>query len=183
MTTTLQFVTANDLLTMPDDGFRYELVQGELRKMAPAGHHHGRIAMNIASPLDSYVRKNQLGTVYAAETGFILSQNPDTVRAPDAAFVRADRVKELHNKTGYFPGAPDLAVEVVSPNDSYHEVEEKVMEWLDAGSRMVVVVNPLKHTVTVFRSLTDVTVLTESDTLDGGGVVPGWQLPISQIFE
>lgn len=183
MTTTLQLVTANELFAMPDDSFRYELVKGELRKTTPAGHHHGSIAIKITIPLGQYVENNHLGTVYAAETGFILSQNPDTVRAPDVAFVKADRVKEIQNKTGYFPGAPDLAVEVLSPNDSYTEVEEKVMCWLDAGCQMVVVVNPQNRSVTVYRSRNEVTVLTESETLDGGDVVPGWQLPICQIFE
>lgn len=183
MATTLQLITADELLAMPDDGFRYELVKGELKKMTPAGHHHGRFAMNIALSLGQYVKNNQLGKVYAAETGFILSQNPDTVRAPDAAFVRVDKVKEVQSKTGYFPGAPDLAVEVLSPNDSYTEVEEKVMCWLDAGCRMVIVVNPQNRSVTTYRSRNEVKVLTESETLDSGDVVPGWQLPISQIFE
>ena len=88
MDTTPRLMTAEELLHMPDDGFRYELIRGELRKMAPAGHQHGRIAINVTTPLDQHVRAHGLGTVYAAETGFKLASNPDVVRAPDVAFIR-----------------------------------------------------------------------------------------------
>lgn len=175
-------MTADDLLRMPDDNFRYELVRGELRKMAPSGHTHGRVAINFAWPLTQYVKTHDLGIVYAAETGFVISTNPDTVRAPDVAFVSRKRVDEVGDVGGYWPGAPDLAVEVLSPGDSYTEVEEKVFDWLAAGACMVVVVNPRHRTATVYRSRTDIVVLTERDTLDGGDVVPGWTMPIQEIF-
>ena len=175
-------VTADELLQMPDDGYRYELVKGELRKMVPAGHAHGRIAINITVPLAQHVRSNNLGTVYAAETGFVLARNPDTVRAADVAFVRRERVETVEEEQGYWPGAPDLAVEVVSPNDTYTDVEEKVFNWLDAGARMVLVVNPRKHTVTSYRSRNDITVLTEGERLSGEDVVPNWTLPIREVF-
>lgn len=182
MTTANVLVTAEELFSMPDDGFRYELVRGELRKMAPAGYVHGRVAMNIATPLDQFARVHHLGIVCAAETGFKLASNPDTVRAPDVAFIRRDRVEEIGNVEGYWPGAPDLVVEVVSPSDTYSEVEEKVLEWLEAGVHMVIVANPRKRVVTVYRSLTEITVLTEADTLDGADVVPGWNLAVRDIF-
>jgi Uma2 family endonuclease len=182
MTTANLLVTAEDLLRMPEDGFRYELVRGELRKMAPAGHVHGRVAINISTPLDRYVRAHNLGAVYAAETGFKLASNPDTVRAPDVAFIRRERVEEVGNIEGYWPGAPDLVVEVISPSDTYSEVEEKVLEWLEAGVRIVVVVNPRKRVVTVYRSLTDIVVLMEADTLEGGDVVPGWAMAVREVF-
>jgi len=182
MTTANVLVTAEELFSMPDDGFRYELVRGELRKMAPAGHIHGKVAINISTPLAQYVRAHNLGTVYAAETGFKLASNPDTVRAPDVAFIRRDRVEEVGNVEGYWPGAPDLVVEVVSPSDTYSEVEEKVLEWLEAGVRMVIVANPRKRVVTVYRSLTEITVLTEADTLDGADVVPGWKMAVRDMF-
>src|SRR5712691_3116962 len=175
-------VTADDLLAMPDDGYRYELVKGELIRMAPAGFQHGAVAMNIGAPLHEYVRRNNLGVVYAAETGFILSRDPDTVRAPDAAFNKKERVEKVGKVKGYWVGAPDLAVEVVSPGDTVSEVEGKVAEWLEAGARMVWVVSPKLHTVTVYRSLTDIVVLTEKDTLDGGDVVPGFQIRVAEIF-
>src|SRR3954468_6389985 len=141
MTATTQLMTAEDLLRRPDDGFRYELFRGELKKMAPAGHEHGRIAINISTPLDQHARANKLGRVYAAETGFLITSNPDTVRAPDVAFVSQERLEQVRGVKGYLPGAPDLVVEIISPNDSYTEVEEKVFDWLGAGARMVVVVN------------------------------------------
>src|SRR5919109_774726 len=178
MTTTPQHMTAEELLHMPDDGFRYELIRGELRKMAPAGHQHGRIAINVTTPLDQHVRAHNLGTVYAAETGFKLASNPDVVRAPDIAFIRRQRVEEVGNVEGYWPGAPDLAIEVISPSDTYTEVQEKILDWLEAGTQMVILVMPRKRTVTVYRSLTDIIMLTERDTLDGGDVVPGWKMPV-----
>jgi len=167
---------------MPDDGFRYELVEGNLREMAPAGHQHGRIAINVSTPLAQHVKANNLGVVYAAETGFKLASNPDTVRAPDVAFVRRERLESVGDSEGFWPGAPDLAVEVVSPGDRYTDVEEKVFDWLDAGARLVIVANPRKRLVTVYRSLTDVVVLTEADVLDGGDVVPGFAMPVKDIF-
>jgi Uma2 family endonuclease len=137
MSTTIQATTAKELLRMPDDGFRYELVRGELRKMSPAGHRHGRIAGNITSSLGLHVVANKLGRVYVADTGFLISSDPDTVRAPDVAFVSQKRLDEVGDVEGYWPGAPDLVVEVISPGDTYTEVEEKVLEWLEAGALMV----------------------------------------------
>ena len=182
MSTTTQTTTADDLLRMPDDGFRYELVRGELRKMSPAGQKHGRIAMIVATQLANHVSANNLGAVYAAGTGFLLSSNPDTVRAPDVAFISQERLDKVGEVEGYWPGSPDLAVEVISPSDTYAEVEEKVLEWLEAGARMVVVVNPRKRAVTVYRLLTDITVLTENDTLDGENIVRGWKMSVKEIF-
>jgi Uma2 family endonuclease len=182
MATTAQLMTAEDLLRMPDDGFRYELVRGELRKMAAAGHRHGRIAINMTTPLDQFVRGQNLGIVYAAETGFRLASDPDTVRAPDVAFVRRERAEAVGDTEGYWPGAPDLAVEVVSPSDTYTEVEEKILAWIDAGTRMVIVVNPRKRSVTVYRSRSDIIVLSENDVLDAGDVVPGWTMLVRHVF-
>ncbi len=120
--------------------------------------------------------------VCAAETGFRIGRDPDTVRAPDVAFIRRARVEEAGEAEGFWPGAPDLAVEVVSPGDSFAEVEEKVSDWLAAGCRMVVVVNPRRRTATVYRSRSDVTLLAEDDVLDGGDVVPGWRVPVRELF-
>jgi Uma2 family endonuclease len=167
---------------MPDDGFRYELVRGALRKYPLEGHEHGRIAGRITGLLGSHVLASRLGAAYVCGTGFLITSDPDTVRAPDIAFVSRKRLDEVGDVEGYWPGAPDLVVEVISPGDTYTEVEEKVLEWLEAGARMVVVVNPRKHAVTVYRSLTDIVVLTESDTLDGGDVVRGWTMAVKDIF-
>ena len=175
-------VTADELLAMPDDGYRYELVKGELRKMAPTGDEHGDVTMELAGALHHHVKQRHLGKVYAAETGYKLEADPDTVRAPDISFVARDRVEKTGRLTGFRPGAPDLAVEVLSPSDRVRRVEEKVAEWLAAGARMVWVVSPKLRTVTAYRSLTDIVVLTEKDMLDGGDVVPGFQIRVTEVF-
>jgi Uma2 family endonuclease len=182
MSTEVQLMTADELLALPRGEFRYELVNGELKKMSPAGQKHGRITVRLTEPLAKYVREHQLGQVYAAETGFKLKSNPDTVRAADIAFVRRQRLEVLGETESFWPGAPDLAVEVNSPSDTVREVEKKVMEWLEFGARTVWVVSPKMNTVTAYRSLTEIVVLTEKDTLDGGDVVPGFQIRIAEIF-
>ena len=178
--TTTDLITADELLQMKDDGFRYELVRGELIKMSPAGHQQGRIALNLTGPLFQHVKTHNLGAVYAAETGFKLAE--DVVRAPDVAFIRRERVEEVGQTAGFWPGAPDLAAEVVSPGDTYAEVEDKIADWLDAGTRLVVIVNPSTQTVALYRSWNDIRVLTIDDVLDGGEVVPNWTLPVRDIF-
>ncbi|MFL6282221.1 MAG: Uma2 family endonuclease [Pyrinomonadaceae bacterium] len=182
MTTTLQRSTANELFEMPDDGFRYELVKGELRKMSPSGWEHGEVVVNITLLLGRHVKINKLGSCGGAETGFKIASDPDTVRAPDLAFVSRERRPEGDARKKYFVGAPDLAVEVVSPGDTRREVDEKVEDWLEAGARAVWVINPKRRSVTVYRSLTDVTRLLEADELGGGEVVPGFRCKVSEIF-
>ena len=180
-TTNTKLMTAEDLLKMPKDGYRYELVRGVLRKMAPVGHTGGYYELNISAELAVFVKANNLGRAYSPNTGFLLERNPDYVLAPDASFVRQERVEAVTEERGYFPGAPDFAAEVISPSDRYSDVAEKVQEWLNAGTRMVAVANPRDHTVSVHTHDSVVT-LTEADTLDGGNVVPGWRLPIAAIF-
>ena len=172
--------TAAQLLDLPRDGHRYELVHGELRRSMAAGFRHGELALRIATSLYAFVRDHDLGTACAAETGFRLAD--DHVRAPDAAFVRKERVAEAGAVDGFWPGAPDLAVEVVSPSDRYTDVEEKVADWLQAGASMVIVVNERRRTVTVVRSTTDVALLGAADVIDGGDVVPGWKLAVAELF-
>ncbi len=168
---------------MPNMFVRRELVRGEVRTMAPAGNVHGRVAVNLTVPLGSYVRENDPGLVFAAETGFKIEEDPDTVHAPDVAFLRRERVEEVGEVTGYWPGAPDLTVRVVSPNDLYTELEEKASGWLEAGTRMVLVVNPRNETISIRRPGPDISLLDKDNVLDGGGVVPGWSLPVRDVFE
>jgi Uma2 family endonuclease len=182
MSATTELMTAEDLLKLPRGRFRYELINGELKQMSPAGHQHGKIAARLTVPLGRHVEENQLGEVYAAETGFKLKTNPDHVRAPDVAFIRQERVDAVGETKGYWPGAPDLAVEVNSPDDTVGKVEEKVAEWLEYGTTLVWVVSPKLHTVTVYRSRTNIKVLTENDTLEGEDVVPGFRYPVARLF-
>lgn len=175
-------MTADELQQLPSGGPRYELVRGELRTMAPSGYEHGDVTLEIGASLRSYVQANRLGGVVAGDVGFRLTSDPDTVRAPDVAFIRQERLREVGRPTGYWPGVPDLAVEVISPNDLYTEVEEKVAEWLEHGTRMVVVVNPRRRTVAVHRPGQPVRSLTERDVLGGEDVVPGWSIPVADLF-
>lgn len=175
-------VTAEDLLRLPDDGNRYELIEGELRMMTPASPRHGRITNAVAFLLTRHVRQHDLGVVYAAETGFRLRQNPDTVRAPDAAFVARSRIPVEGEPKGFWAIAPDLVVEVVSTSDSASAVQAKVADWLAAGCRLVWVVYPDTQTVTEYRSLAEVRVLTADQELQGGDVLPGFSCAVAEIF-
>ena len=183
MATTEQLMTADELLEMPDDGMRYELVRGELKEMPPAGFRHGQIAMKVGRSLDHFVADSGLGVVCAAETGFVLATDPDHVRAPDAAFVRQARADAVGNLDSFFPGPPDVAIEVISPSDRYTEVDEKVADYLAAGTQAVIVVNPRRRTVRVHRAPSDTVELTESDTLEIDDVVPGWRMAVGEMFE
>ena len=182
MSTTHTLVTADELFMMPDDGFRYELVKGELRRMPPAGSEHGAIGINIALVVAQFVKAHDLGVVFGADTGFKIASNPDTVRAPDLAFVRRERIPAGGVPREFWPGAPDLAVEVISPSDTYTEVEEKVNDWLQAGTRLVLVLNPRTRSVAAYTSPTEVVRLTASDTLTGGEVLPGFSCLVSDLF-
>jgi Uma2 family endonuclease len=176
-------MTADELLRLRPDGRRYELVKGELKVMTPASPRHGRIAMRVGSLIEQYARQHDLGIVYAAETGFQLRKNPDTVRAADAAFVAKSRIPPEGEPEGYWATAPDLVVEVVSPSDSASEVQSKVADWLEAGCRLVWVVYPDTQTVTEYRSLTEIRVLTAEQPLEGDDVLPGFACGVSEIFE
>ena len=182
MAITPKLMTANELLHLPDDGFHHELIRGELTTMAPPGFQHGRFSSRFDRRLGNYVEANGLGEV-TGEVGFRLADDPDTVRAPDVAFIRRDRLPTGDAARGYFHGAPDLAVEVISPNDLYTEVDDKVAEWLEHGTRLVFVVNPRRRTVAVHRPGQPVTILGIDDTLDGEDVVPGWSLPLRDLFD
>jgi Uma2 family endonuclease len=174
-------MTAEELFELPDDGMRHELVEGELRTMAPAGFDHGRVALHIGARIFDHVDQHGLGVAYAAETGFILRRGPDTVRAPDAAFVAADRVPRRGSR-GFAELAPDLVVEVVSPSDRASEVAEKAAMWLDAGVRLVWVVDPQARLAAVHHPGGLVTVLREDGVLDGEDVLPGFRLPLAPLF-
>ena len=182
MSITTERMTAEELFMMPDDDFRYDLIRGELRKMSPAGSRHGAMAARLTGALVQHVEANNLGEVFGAETGFKLASNPDTVLGPDLSFVVIDRIPAEGIPIAYWPGAPDLAVEVVSPGNTRKEIEEKVNEYLAGGARLVWVINPKQRTVVVHRPSSVPRKLTENDMLDGEEVVPGFQYAILRLF-
>ncbi len=183
MTVNAKLMTADELWQLPNDGMRHELVRGELRTMPPTGLDHADRESVFGGELGLYVRTHKLGRVYTGDPGFRLTTSPDTVRAPDVAFIRRDRLPDGRSPLGYFHGAPDLAVEVISPNDLYTEVDEKVAEWLAHGTQIVFVVNPRRKVVAVHRPGQAVTVLGIEDTLTAEDVVPGWSLAVRDLFD
>ena len=182
MSTTIQTMTADELFLMKDDGFRYDLVKGELRKMSPAGGEHGAIIVRLTVALGQYVEENDLGVVFGAETGFKLASNPDTVLGPDVAFVSNEKIPPTGIPVAYWPGAPDLAVEVISPGNTRREMEEKIEEYLAAGVRLVWIISPKRRTVIVHQGDVEPVTLAESDTLDGQDVVPGFKYSVARLF-
>ncbi|MBM4058151.1 MAG: Uma2 family endonuclease [Planctomycetes bacterium] len=175
-------VAAADLALLEPTGECRELVRGVLRVMSPAGGRHGRVAHALGLLVGAHVKLHDLGAVYAAETGFLLARGPDTVRAPDMAFVSRSRAVPLDGDGGFVTVVPELVGEVVSPRDSFSDVEEKVLDWLSAGTRLVVVVDPATRTVHVHRPGGSVTVLREAEVLDAGDAVPGLVIPVSELF-
>ena len=174
-------MTAEELLRLNLPDRRTELVKGVLVVREPAGYRHGEVAMNLGTVIHEFVRRHKLGRVLAAETGFKLFANPDTVRAPDVAFVRADRVPDPP-PTGFAAMAPDLAVEVLSPDDRPGEVLEKVGDWLNAGVRLAWVVDPVRNVVRVYRADGTETHLAAGDTLDGEDVLPGFSCRLTDVL-
>jgi Uma2 family endonuclease len=180
---TTSLVNADELIAMPCGmGERYELVAGELRVMSPAGWRHGKIVIRLSAWLAAFVDQHDLGIAFGAETGFRLASDPDTVRAPDISFVTKRNIPEQEPKDGFWPGAPDLAVEVLSPGDRTGEVDEKIDAWLAAGCAAVWIVNPKLKTITVYRSHTDVQVRAAGDTLHGDPVVSGFSCSVDELF-
>ena len=161
---------------------RHELVKGELRRMAPSGFEHGVIIVRLTRLLGNFVDQHKLGYVAGAETGYTVERNPDTVRGADVSFVAAARVPPGALTKKFWEGAPDLAVEVVSPDDRVRDVEQKVHEYLHAGARLLWVVSPTLRTVTVYRPGANPIVLRESDELSGEDVVPGFRCGVAQLF-
>lgn len=173
-------VTARDLEGLERPGKLIELVRGRLVVSEPPGTRHGAISANLAAELAVFVRSRNAGLVFAQDTGFQIASDPDTVRAPDVAFVRVGRAGEIPPR-GYAELAPDLVAEVLSPEDRPAAVSDKVAEWLAAGARLVWVIDPEQREATVHRQ-GRVSVVASEGSLDGEDVLPGFSCPLSRIL-
>jgi Uma2 family endonuclease len=173
MSATTHVMTAEELIRLPRGQHRYELVKGELLTMSPSGEPHGAVSAMIGYLLMRFVKENNLGTVFGAETGFQLEREPDTVLAPDAAFISRSRCGELSQ--GYRSGPPDLAVEVISPGDRKTKVEKKTDHWLEFGAKAVWLINPKLRTVEIVMAGGERTLLTDVDELIDDVVIPGFK--------
>jgi len=172
--------TIDELPDIPDC---YELVDGELiMMMSPAGWLHGHLVSKIGAVIGAYVEDKKLGMAFGEQTGFILTRNPDTVRAPDAAFVREERIPRERSLTDYFPGGPDLAVEVLSPSNRASTMKRKIAQYFAAGTRLIWVVDPKAKMITVHAPAREPVTLREGDALDGEDVLPGFRYSIAQLF-
>lgn len=172
-------MTAEDLLNMPDDGYRHELIKGELLTMPVPKLLHGFVTVNLSTLLHVYIKTNNLGVVFG-ESGFHLESDPDTVLGPDIAFVARDRIGTVPDS--FYSGAPDLAVEVLSPSDRKSKIERKTALWLELGAKAVWNVNPRKRTVEVVHADGHRWLLHEDDELVDD-TVPGFRVAVSKIFE
>ena len=176
-----RWFTAEDLEKMPPE-LRVELINGELRKMPPPpNEEHGSLTNEFGWRVSAFVDAHDLGRCYAAETGFKIRRQPDTVRGPDFAFVSRERLNGPPGKK-HLPLAPDLVLETLSPSQSLGYVDEKIDGWLRAGSRMGVVADSDARTLTVHRPGREAKVLTMDDEFDGEDVLPGFRLPVRQLF-
>ena len=181
MSIATQQITAEELFgNHPRE--RCELVRGELHILSPAGGEHGWVVLKVSIPLGTFIESQQSGHVFGAETGFIIARNPDTVRAPDVAFVKAGRFSGKPVKS-FVPFAPDLAVEVLSPFDSASEVQAKVEEWLNAGTHAVWVIDPQRESALICRTSQDGVLSLRVEELSDDLLLPGFRLPVKQLFE
>lgn len=179
MATTTRVATEADLLRTPRDGRKYELVDGEIR-VSPAGSRHGAVSLKVAARLLGFVTNQRLGHVFDSSTGFRLPGG--NVRSPDASFVARGRFEGDEPPEGFSPVPPDLAVEVLSPDDRPRAILDKVGEYLESGVRLVWVIDPSARTATVYRSLTDVRRLGPENALDGFDVLPGFRCLLSDVL-
>ena len=181
MSERMGLVTADEFARLPDDDYRYELVAGRVIKMRPVGGLHGVLVVRLAGRLEGWVRQHDLGLVMT-ETGFRLASDPDTVRAPDLAFVARARVPATGVPRGFWIGPPDLAVEVLSPDDRTADIRNQVNDYLTHGVRLVWVVDPDAQTVTSYRRWEAPVTTGVDGTLDGGEVVPGLEIALQPLF-
>ena len=175
-----KLITADELLLMPRNGQRYELLRGVVVYKMPTGDPHGDTVSHIHRALSNYAAEMDYGVLRVGEPGYRLEREPDTVRAPDVAWIAPGRIPA--GTQGYPELSPDLAVEVKSPGNSNPELAAKAAMWLSYGSREVWVADPERVTITVYRLYQEPVTLTEDDTLEGGDLLPGFAVPVWQLF-
>ena len=178
-------LTADDLWRMGEGDVRRELVDGEVIEMTPVGGLHGKVTGRVYRRLSDHVDARGLGEVVVGDVGFVLTlpSDPERVRAPDVAFVAMARLPEGRLPQGFIRGAPDLAVEVLSPSDNPVEVQQKVRDYLEAGTRLVWVLAPLARTATVYRPDGSARLVREPESLDGEDVLPGLVIALADLLE
>lgn len=175
-------LTAGDLFAMDPGAGRFELVGGELREMSPAGAAHGAVGSRLTIRLGGFVEAKGLGHVFATETGFIITSEPDTVLVPDVAFVSNERMSRQSIGDGFVPFAPDLAIEIESPSNRTGELLAKVASYLAGGSREVWLVQPAHRSISRFRPAAPPETFAPGDVLAGGDLLPGFQLSVDDLF-
>jgi len=176
-----RLLTETDLANLPDDSYRHELVAGVMVAEPLPTHRHDRARWRIERTLRAHVEAGELGEVFG-EAGYVLARDPDTVRGPDLSFVTRDRLSNFDD-TRFFSGAPDLAVEILSPSNRRGAMHAKVADYLAAGARMVWVVDPARRSITTYRTLLAPRRLASNEALDGEDVLPGLVIPLDTIFE
>lgn len=175
-------MTADELERLDVPGKSTELVRGRLVVREPPGTYHGLIAAKLAYLVGAFVYPNGSGVLFGQDTGFKIESNPDTVRAPDLAFLSQERSSEIRPR-GYAAVAPDLVAEILSPDDRPGEMLAKIGEWLDAGVRLVWVIDPARAEAHVHRADGSLSVIHAGGVLDGEDVLPGFRCPLSDVFD
>lgn len=176
-----RLITGEEMANLGDIG-PAELVAGRIQQMTPTGDLHGGIELNFGAELKKFVQAHKLGKVRVGEVGVYTRRNPDTVRGVDALFISHERYSQRKSKS-YLDVAPDLIVEVLSPNDSWTEVTQKLREYFDIGVRLVWVVDPEAQAIYAYRSLTDIDEFVMGDDLTADDVLPGFAVPLSDLFD
>lgn len=178
-----KLLTAEDLLELHSKGIKGELIRGVFCETVPTGIEHGEIAVNYMIGLGTYVKPRQLGRVFGSDSGIRLERGPDTVREPDVGFISAERLPLGTRVTSYAEVVPELVVEIASPSDTLRGMNDRAHMWLNYGVGMVVVTYPDTRTLDVYRQGDPTVTLYEDDTLDGAPVLPGFTLPVREVFE